>query len=79
MDAGKRGETEMKWIANLLLLCGVWRIGKRKRSGFLFGFCGELMWLREAFNAADAAMLMICLAFAVMYLVDWFRWGKDKQ
>lgn len=68
----------MTWIGNLLILIGMYLIGKKYRSAFLWSAAGETIWTVTATMEGRYDLASICAVFVVMAVANYFRWGKEK-
>ena len=65
----------MTWIANLLIVIGLWQIGNKRRAAFLFTFAGEAIWTIAALIGGMVDLAAICAVFTVMAARNWWKWG----
>lgn len=65
----------LKWVGNLLIVVGLWKIGDKWRHAFLFSIAGETAWMIASAQAGDWALFTICGIFNVMALRNWFKWA----
>lgn len=65
------------WIGNALIMVGLWRMGDKSRSAFLFSIAGETAWCANAYLRRDWALTTICLVFNIMALRNYIKWGKS--
>lgn len=68
----------MLWLANLLILIGMWTLGNRWRHAFLFSIAGEVVWAIVAASRSQWELSFICAVFCVVAARNWVRWGKDS-
>jgi len=64
----------MGWIANVLIIIGLYLIGNKVRHAFLFSIAGEMIWAARASLNHDWELASICCVFCVMATRNWFRW-----
>lgn len=69
----------MTWFANALVLIGLFLVGGKKRSAFLWTFAGETLWCIAGIQQDMWDLASICAVFAVLAAVNWFRWGREEQ
>jgi hypothetical protein len=67
----------MTWIANALVLVGLFLVGGKRRSAFVWTFAGEVLWTIAGIRAGMYDLASICAVFAAMAAVNWWRWGKE--
>lgn len=69
----------MGWIGNALVLVGLWQIGRKLRSAFLWTFVGETLWAWVGYQTGQVDLCLICCLFSVMAIFNWLRWGKEAD
>ncbi len=69
----------MTWLANLLIIVGIWQLGNKRRHAFLFSIAGELIWTATAFMAHNYDLASICAVFCVLAFRNWWKWGADSK
>lgn len=67
------------WTANLVLVAGLWFVGKKKRWAFLLTLVGELAWTAISVVRRMPDMFAVCAVFAALAAVNYYRWGKGPQ
>jgi hypothetical protein len=62
--------------ASLTLFAASYRLGSRRRSGWLLSIVGNLLW--TAYGVHDGALVILVesLAFQVLAVRGWLRWGR---
>lgn len=65
------------WLGNIFIVIGLWFVGDRKRSAFIFTIIGELIWAGYAMHLGMWDLAIICLVFALLALRNWFKWGVN--
>lgn len=68
----------LSWVADVLIVVGLWKIGSKDASSFLWSIAGESLWVISAVNRSDWALASICCVFNVMALRNYFLWRKDE-
>ncbi len=68
----------MTWVANVILIVGLFLVGERKRSAFVWTAAGEALWLGASLAEGRLDMAFICAVFLVMAVVNYFKWGKKQ-
>ena len=67
----------MGWVGNVLIVVGLWLVGDKKRSAFVFTTFGESVWGVYALYKHMYDLAFICAVFALLALRNWFKWAKD--
>ena len=68
----------MTWIANVLFLIGVLLIGRKKKSGWVVEFVGELLWITRSLESKQWDLLFVCLMFGSLQLWNFWLWRKEE-
>lgn len=66
----------LKWIGNVFIVAGLWKIGDKWRHAFLFSIVGETAWTIAAIQSGDYALATICTVFNILALRSWFKWAS---
>jgi hypothetical protein len=66
----------MTWLANLLIVIGLWMVGSKRRSAFIFTFAGEAVWTAVSASKGMYDLAAICALFAVLAARNWWKWGR---
>lgn len=69
--------TPFTGFASALLFVGLWLLGHKRRSGFLFSIVGELAWVKAAVDRGMYDLSAVCVVFAVMAALNWRKWGEN--
>jgi hypothetical protein len=64
------------WIANIILVSGLWFVGERVWWAFLLTIIGELAWTVIAVNRGEWDLAAICFVFALIALRNLVRWRQ---
>lgn len=67
----------MGWIANALIVIGLWKIGDRWRHAFLFSIAGEILWSVKSLLSGQYDLAFICIVFCALAFRNWIRWGRE--
>lgn len=67
----------MTWIANLLIVIGLWQAGNKKTSAFGFTIVGELIWTAVAFGNEQWDLASICAIFTILAAVNLWKWNHE--
>lgn len=65
------------WLANALILFGMFRLGDKWRHAFLFSIAGEAMWSYVAYTRSEYDLMVICVVFCGMAFRNWLKWGSQ--
>ena len=65
----------ISWVGNLFIIIGLWKIGNKTRTAFLYSIGGETLWTIYALGAGNYALAFICCVFNGMALRNYFKWG----
>ena len=68
----------MGWIGNVILVLGLWLVGNKKRSCFLYTVVGETIWSAYAVHNQQWDLATICALFAMLALRNFIKWGKKS-
>lgn len=69
----------MTWFANVLILIGLFLNGGKHRACFVFAAVGELIWTAVSVTKSQWDLAAICVVFAIMAVINFFRWGRQTQ
>jgi hypothetical protein len=69
----------MTWIGNALILIGMYLIGKKYRSAFLWSAAGETIWTCCATANGQYDLSFICGVFVIVALINYWRWGREEE
>lgn len=69
----------IKWVGNVLIVVGLWKIGDKWRHAFLFSIAGETCWMLASALSGDWALFSICAVFNIMAVRSWLKWGKEAK
>lgn len=66
----------MGWIGSLLLILGMWLVGSKKRSAFVFGVFGNLIWAIVGLQRNTPDLWFIATIMTMFNARAWFKWKK---
>ena len=69
----------MLWIANILILIGLWLVGYKWRHAFLFSIAGEALYSWMSYKTGQTELCFICVVFCVLAFRNWWKWGNDES
>ena len=71
----------MGWLANALMLLGSYKVGSKKRYGFVLQFVASALWVYIALycdmHKQAGSVIVISTLFCCLYARNWWRWRKD--
>ncbi len=68
----------MGWLGNIFIVIGIWLVGDKKRSAFIFSIIGESVWTVYALQRGMYDLAAICGVFAALAIRNWFKWGSSE-
>ena len=66
------------WLALLAGVIGIWQLGAKNRSGFLFYMIAGVFGLVFATLAHSVAYVVVNILILVLNIRGFILWGKDK-
>jgi len=69
----------MGWVANIFILIGMFLIGEKNRTAFLFSITGEAIWALYAAIIGMWDLAIICIVFCIVAFRNWVKWGRDEN
>jgi len=66
----------MGWVGNIFIVIGLWLVGNKNRTAFIFTVIGESIWVAYAFTKGLYDLAFICIVFAVLAARNWYKWGQ---
>jgi hypothetical protein len=69
----------MTWIANLLIVMGLYLAGNKHRAAFGFTIVGELIWSIVAATKEQWDLAFICTVFTGLAVVNLWKWNKEYK
>ena len=75
----------MDWVAGILELTGLWKIGSKDRRGFLFNIACGLCWITYVFTAKSTYGLLVVVVPAIIINIrNFIKWkpvevNKDED
>lgn len=61
-------------LGSACLAVGLWGIGNRKRSAFLFSILGEVLWIIKSCWLGMWDLVAICVVFLVLAIRSYVLW-----
>lgn len=66
-------------IAGVLELLGIWLVGRKKKSGFLFAAAGGIVWIIAVIRTGVMfGLLIVVLPALGLNVYNYFKWGRDN-
>ena len=69
----------MTWVANVLVLIGLYLTGRKIRVCFLFTAVGELIWSVCSALESRWDLSSICAVFTVLSIWNYYKWGQEAD
>jgi hypothetical protein len=70
--------TALSWIGNLLILVGMYKVGEKCRTAFLWSIAGESCWIVVAAGRDLWSLAFICAVFCLVSVFNYRKWGHDS-
>lgn len=67
----------MTWIANILIIIGLFLVGEKSKYAFLFTIIGESIWTIVAFTLEQYDLAFICVVFTLLAIRNWWKWNNE--
>ena len=64
------------WIANGLLVAGLWGVSNRWRPGFLLQLAGNIFWGVTAAARGDIPLTALCAVLIALCIRGFLKWGN---
>lgn len=64
------------WAGNVLIVTGLWLVGRRRWEAFAFTAVGEVIWVGVAVARHQWDLAFICLVFAILAVRNLFLWRQ---
>ena len=62
------------WVGSALLVLGMFFLGEKSRTGFVFAGIGEALWTYKSYATEQFDLLVICVIFTLLYAFNWWKW-----
>jgi len=62
------------WLGNILILMSLWKTGCKKKSGWIWSFAGNIVWIAYATQLRMWDMFFvdaICIGVAIYNYIKW--------
>ena len=70
----------MDWIAGVLELAGLWKIGDRKAWGFLMCMACSICWIIHVFwNEQTYGLLVVAFPALFVNIRNYIKWRRDER
>lgn len=67
------------WIGTVLVMYGIWRLGKKKRSGFIWCILAGLLWTVKATYTYQIDLMTVEILIILTQIHAWWKWGKHEN
>jgi len=68
----------MDWIAGILDLLGIWKVGSKKKIGFLIFILSEVLWTYIAFKYELYGLLLVVWPAFFINLRNYRKWKREE-
>lgn len=69
----------MGWVGNLFIWYGLFKVGSKNRSAFLWTIFGEIIWFGYASYLGLWDLSISCLVFAGLGVWNYRQWGVEPE
>ena len=69
----------LPWLGIALIMIGLWQLGYKRRSAFIWTFVGESMWIISAFYREIWDLAFVSFIFLALAVRNWFCWAPPKE
>lgn len=69
----------MGWLGNLFIWFGLYRVGSKQRSAFVWTIIGEAIWVGYATYHGWYDLAISCVVFIALAAHNWRQWGKQQE
>ena len=70
----------MDWIAGILELAGLWKIGDKRAWGFLLCIAGGLCWITYVIlNGHTYGLLVVVIPALFINVRNYTKWRRDEK
>lgn len=67
----------MDWLAGIFELLGLYIIGCRSKSGFLFNITGNLLWILYVFiSNSTFGLLLVVIPALLINIINYGKWNN---
>lgn len=68
----------MTWIANILIITGLFLIGNKVKYAFYFTIVGEFIWTVYASINHQYDLAFICFIFTILNIRSLYKWSNNE-
>jgi len=69
----------MGWLANCVLLFGMWGLGEKDRRSFQYLALGELLWAVRGWQTSQWDLMLIGIVFGAVAIRNWRKWEASPR
>ena len=69
----------MGWIGNLFIIVGLWKVGDKVRSAFIYTMIGEAFFAVHTGMNRDWPIFVAVLIFFSLAARNWWKWRSDES
>jgi hypothetical protein len=67
------------WVGMCCIILTIYKIGEKKRCGFLFGVMGSIAWLIFSVLAQSLASISLNIIMIGLYIRGYVKWGHEEK
>ena len=69
----------MGWIGNFFIIVGLYKVGDKVRSAFIWTMIGEACFAVHTGMNRDWPIFVAVLIFFSLAVLNWWKWGKQDE
>jgi len=70
----------MDWVAGILELIGLWKVGNKNRKGFLFNIACGLCWVSYVLTSGTTyGLLVIVIPALFINIRNFIKWKPEEK
>lgn len=69
----------LPWVGIALIVVGLWQLGYKRRSAFIWSFVGESLWIISAFDRQIWDLAIISFLFLGLAGRNWWCWRPKEE
>ena len=69
----------MDWIAGILELVGIWKVGSKRKAGFLLFILAEALWTYVAFKHRLYGLLLVVWPAFFINVRNYYKWKREES
>jgi hypothetical protein len=68
----------MGWVGNFFIIVGLYKVGNKTRSAFVWTIIGETCFAVHTFSKHDWPIFVAVLIFLFLAALNWWKWGREE-